>query len=112
MREDETNQRLLQLTAKAIGLPGEVGPYGMIASRRRGHAVVSGQWNPLADLDDAIDVANELMLTISFGYGSVTASKGDYVNVASKDPDPIRATCRAIVQAAAFLGKQHPHKIP
>ncbi len=33
MNDDETNMRLLRMTAKAIGLQGEVGPYGMVASR-------------------------------------------------------------------------------
>lgn len=96
-----TDLELLELAAKAIG-----------EEFHSGHITVSGkqyewvEWNPLTDDGDALRLAVKLGLQV---YGrEIGCSVDDYIFVDEADcgGDPYAATRRAIVRAAAEIGKQ------
>lgn len=68
-----------------------------------------GVWNPLTDDGDALRLAVQLMLTIDFYHGltrpGVGASRDPVEWTENFDADPCAATRRAIVSAAAKIGK-------
>ena len=86
-----TDRELLELAAKAAGL--EVVTPTMLKY---------GQWNPLTDDGDALRLAVKLNLfnTRSKGYEWPDAEL-----FARHEDDPYAATRRAIVRAAAEIGK-------
>lgn len=101
-----TDQDLLELAAKAAGYE---------YSARGGYIVVDGipgNWNPLFDDGDALRLAVRLQLTIEQLTHSVWASPPD------TDLRPVREKCdsstrvnvtrRAIVRAAAEMGRDKP----
>ncbi len=95
-----TDRELLELAARAAGIdldwdvPPKSPPWRMTGEGEdRGPAA---QWNPLTDDGDALRLAVKLGLD------------GDFVTlmISSKhDGDPYAATRRAIVRAAAEIGK-------
>ena len=89
-----TDRELLELAAKAAGL--EVVTPTMLKY---------GQWNPLTDDGDALRLAVKLNLfnTRSKGYEWPDAEL-----FARHEDDPYAATRRAIVRAAAEIGKATP----
>jgi hypothetical protein len=89
--DEMTDRELLELAAKAAGL--EVVTPTMLTY---------GQWNPLTDDGDALRLAVKLNLfnTRSNGYEWPDAEL-----FARHEDDPYAATRRAIVRAAAEIGK-------
>jgi len=107
-----TDKELLELAAKAAGLPecGWMGPAFMYVKDN-----TFTDWNPLTDDGDALRLAVKLNLAIypqdqtSTGIWSTAAHwgkvLGDEFSEKVKDKDPYAATRRAIVRAAAEIGK-------
>lgn len=105
-----SDRELLELAAKAAGIDlgweNEI-PYTGMGSYMPAH------WNPLTDDGDALRLAVKLRLEIYFfdGFGEVVAEH----NTASYEPgreqyanDMNAATRRAIVRAAAEIGRSMP----
>lgn len=110
-----TDRELLELAAKAAGIPEDDAPcYGEdvgIMVRIDGHALF---WNPLERDGDALRLAVKLGMTVYVDthpsgcecteVNSVTYPSGGY-SVVNHDADPAAATRRAIVVCAAEIGK-------
>ena len=66
-------------------------------------------WNPLTDSGDAFELAVKLRLTVNCSYDDVTLCGQEFtqkeVFIERNGEDPLAATRRAIVRAAAELGK-------
>lgn len=92
-----TDDRLLELAAKAAGLPWD-------------QWVIDGDdsWNPLTDDGDALRLAVSLDLVVYCSRPSPSASSpgGSHAHVEFGRADPYAATRRAIVRAAAEIGRQ------
>lgn len=79
---------------------------------------VPTKWNPLADDGDALRLAVKLRLSVKHGteIGDSTPSAYAYFGDAGEccfEPhgtDPLDATRRAIVRAAAEIGRNHEHE--
>lgn len=105
-----TDRELLELAAKAAGwtlvwksLGGEMpNPFMFNESD-----ATSGAWNPLTDDGDALRLAVKLELEIFFTSQNIRATNRhiDQVPAENKGSDPYAATRRAIVRAAAEIGK-------
>lgn len=106
-------KELLTLAARAIGLTGEMQYAGTMLIGLR-HA--KGIWNPLVYYADTFHLMVTLRIDLEFGQETVTASafgapdsEGycDYPGAVAVDytSNPYYATCRAITQAAAEIGK-------
>jgi hypothetical protein len=97
-----TDRELLELAAKAAGKThyGEYSPNG-------GLKTTGGWWNPLTDDGDALRLAVKLGMDLSLWGTDVFAKKGSKAlgQVFSGD-DRHAATRRAIVRAAAEIGKE------
>lgn len=119
-----TDGELLEKAAKSIGLKyikpaeGYGGEFGLIAGIETLHSVTdrcgATTWNPLADDGDALRLAVELDLIVSLAYTEVgKEAVVFYLNeiqhqmrcVVPHGSDPYAATRRAIVRAAAEIGK-------
>ena len=92
-----TDRELLELAAKAAGF-----------NAFAGHAkqMIESGWNPLTDDGDALRLAVKLHIPLRFeedfdGWGVVAGTDGEMCK-----PDPYAATRRAIVRAAAEIGKE------
>jgi hypothetical protein len=68
-----------------------------LAAKAAGNGFVIGYWNPLTDDGDALRLAVKLNLW--------EAVRNGYQHADSSDSDPYAATRRAIVRAAAELGR-------
>ena len=96
-----TDKELLELAAKAAGI--EI--YTQI-----GNTVLYpvgkylGHWNPLTSNDDALRLAVKLEMSIVFGANYVVVGDVQMPTVNNSN-DPYAATRRAIVRAAAEIGK-------
>ena len=110
-----TDRKLLELAAKAAGAEFEVSDEeGVYLHQPIGG--VAGSWNPLNDDGDALRLAVVLSIRLTEFKDTVVKSRG----VAWKDgnascalwepegTDPFAATRRAIVRAAAEIGKAMP----
>jgi len=99
-----TDKELLELAAKAAGYDFEwFGQHFHIALDDRRFT----GWNPLTDDGDALRLAVKLDLEILFTYNTVRAlphTRG-ILHIENKSDDPYAATRRAIVRAAAEIGK-------
>jgi hypothetical protein len=102
-----TDKELLELAAKAAGITGLNKPNGSIVVHDK-HGI-SKTWNPLTDDGDALRLAVKLRIEICYPYmlpqgiEAVRASTDTYEAIGD---DPYAATRRAIVRAAAEIGKQ------
>lgn len=94
-----TDRDLLELAAKASG---ELTPswYGNDAYFEG----VLSRWNPLEDDGDALRLAVHLFQDIKFWYFDNSVSVGNNMRVVCGD-DQLAATRRAIVRAAAEIGR-------
>jgi hypothetical protein len=101
-----TDRELLELAAKAIGLPecGWMGPAFMYVKDN-----TFTDWNPLTDDGDALRLAVKLGVQITI---TLDGDDGDHfpktmVDWATEEHlnDPYAATRRAITRAAAEIGK-------
>ncbi len=104
------DKELLELAAKAAGIEGEWydNPFGSgFMTAYIGNADVA-PWNPLTDDGDALRLAVKLRLELGFPKEYCVWSFGTNGVVCTEDPsnDPYAATRRAIVRAAAEIGKQ------
>lgn len=115
-----TDRELLELAAKAIGArpytdrawPGlclsdddECDPFYV-----NHHGSNAKNWNPLKKDDDALRLAASLGIHIAF-YGdhiAVQQTKTKLITAQARDGDMFAATRRAIVRAAAEIGKAMP----
>jgi hypothetical protein len=101
-----TDHELLNLAAKAAGIELQA----FYHPARGVFPVSGGSWNPLTDDAEALQLAVQLkmsMLLDSRGFrGSMTwVRAGETEKTQHHDGDPYAATRRAIVRAAAEIGK-------
>ena len=78
---------------------GDGAPNGWVTGR---------EWNPLTDDGDALRLVVKCNLNVCVGYGSVSAclqDDGSFHRVEEIKDDPYAATRRAIVRAAAEIGR-------
>ena len=112
-----TDRELLELAAMAAGIThllggwfDDVGQAGLLSGRLgNGRSV----WNPLADDGDALRLAVKLNLGISIPVhqtirADVVCFRDASVNAREGGDDPHAAARRAIVRAAAEIGKAMP----
>jgi hypothetical protein len=93
-----TDRELLQFAAKAAGEWPSPEPFEHVLSR----------WNPLTDDGDALRLAVKLNITVrrSDEYdASYAVAPYDPTLISETDADPYAATRRAIVRAAAEIGR-------
>lgn len=105
--QDMTDRELLELAAKAAGIQfSELGG-GARYAPQPGIMQPYVPWNPLAEDGDALRLAVTLHLTVSVGLSgsTVTDAFRNPLAVIMHDNDPYAATRRAIVRAAAEIGK-------
>jgi hypothetical protein len=102
-----TDRELLENAAKAAGIGG----FWVDAGLNTGSNSTPRIWNPLADDGDALRLAVKLNIRIrpmpGFGDDCVLCS-ADHKNAWAQEPfanDPLAATRRAIVRAAAEIGR-------
>lgn len=113
-----TDRELLELSARSIGLDGAFEDKkemirDFVFERRFGVRTKTGRlWNPLEDDGDALRLAVKLGMNIDVGVNPVgftaTAVIADYNSVFVDEyhnEDPMTATRRAIVRAAAAIGE-------
>ena len=93
-----TDRELLELAAKAAGVEWDVLYDGPRIPAR------IGKWNPLTDDGDALRLAVKLGIHLCFGANYVIANDVQNPTVNNAN-DPYAATRRAIVRAAAEIGK-------
>lgn len=109
---NETDRELLTWAAKAAGLPHKWIP--MLGKML--HIIDGGNsdtWNPLDNDGDAFRLAVGLRLEIEFGSNFVNVGKSGsnkewHLAREEFGDDPLAATRRAIVRAAAEIGMQMP----
>ena len=104
-----TDRELLEMAAKAaeIELPNPT----LRVTHMRG--VAPKLWNPLVDDGDALRLANKLWLEVRHVHGKVHAGMQDKFWCTEDwfpDGDQDAATRRAIVRAAAAIGRTPPTK--
>ncbi len=117
-----TDRELLELAAKAAGIEGEWhegcgNALALVSNKPNGQIY----WNPLADDGDALRLAVKLGLGLGlFNIGSEEARRRHCVWVHCRpgggksrlidviDKDPYATTRRAIVRAAAEIGRRMP----
>lgn len=102
-----TNKELLELAAKAAGIDGTCFDGKFIVDYR---GVGYRSWNPLNDDGDALRLAVKLRMDLmlySDTKGAFIGSRGgNNKQFAETNPeDPYAATRRAIVRAAAEIGR-------
>ena len=111
MNDNMNDRELLELAAKAY----------LDKSWHGNEAYMRGfmsTWNPLADDGDALRLAVKLGMVIdarytqqeAFRYNRVTfwstPSRGEHISFEDVEMEPLAATRRAIVRAAAEIGRQ------
>ena len=103
-----TDRELLELAAKAAGIQfSELGG-GARYAPQPGIMQPYVLWNPLTDDGDALRLAVKCNLNVCVGYGSVSAclqDDGSFHRIEEIKDDPYAATRRAIVRAAAEIGR-------
>ena len=96
-----TDRELLELAAKAAGYE---------YAKNGGYIVVDGipgNWNPLSDDGDALRLAVRLEMDVSLGLRGAVIEQGHGHKVQDiDDDDPYAAARRAIVRAAAEIGRR------
>jgi len=107
-----TDRELLELAAKAAGYVIEINYYGMY---RHGlfnteKCVPPALWNPLTDDGDALRLAVKLNLHLGLESSVANAWQGgmNHWQTEPHNGDPMAATRRAIVRAAAQIGRAMP----
>jgi hypothetical protein len=101
-----TDRELLEAAAKAAGIE-----FGWIHDTPRIRAEMGWTpWNPITDSGDAFELAVKLRLTTNCSYDDVTLCGQEFtqkdVFIERNGEDPYAATRRAIVRAAAAIGKE------
>jgi hypothetical protein len=98
-----TDRELLEAAAKAVGIGSYKGDYA------NGLDTKTGFWNPLTDDGDALRLAVKLGISVSQerrnGCVFCDANEGKVTADEEFGTDPYAATRRAIVRAAAEIGR-------
>lgn len=97
-----SDRELLELAAKAVGGIVYIEDLGFIFEDEYGNR--GPWWNPLGNDGDALRLAVKLNLHVLEGI----AQDGEGRIFCDKSPDPYAATRRAIVRAAAEIGRAMP----
>lgn len=111
-----TDKELLELAAKAAGvllirsrLDDQLHKDMLASNSARNPHHESGPWNPLQDDGDAMRVAVKLGIGILYveitGEAEVRCNNGTFTYCEYGPDDPYAAARRAIVRAAAEIGK-------
>jgi len=113
------DREMLELAARALGMPEAPKQYRIADGLPIVITYMGKPWNPLTDDGDALRLAVKLLIRVSvnraFGLsipGSVTVEYQDRdgfyfaLGEAVANGDPYAATRRAIVRAAAEIGRQ------
>ena len=102
---DAQEQRmLLELAAKAAGY--KVHSSGKLFWVWKDSNVEWVDWNPLSDDGDALRLAIQLEMDVSFGLRGAVIEQSHGKKIQELDDnDPYAATRRAIVRAAAEIGR-------
>jgi hypothetical protein len=97
-----TDRELLELAARAAGYTALWNLDGLLVKE------LGGRWNPLTDDGDALRLAVKLEMELKVYNTSAHAAsaKCERSVCASEKGDPLAATRRAIVRAAAEIGKE------
>lgn len=109
-----TDRELLEMAAKAAGIPVEWDGDGFVRPVPFKGFTNYEPWNPLADDGDAlrlavkIGISKTLLLEVGCGGVDCEFQRGTAQAFYSHDGDPYAATRRAIVRAAAEIGKAMP----
>lgn len=102
-----TDRELLELAAKAVGI--EKGEYridcGISTTNSDGRHGYLPRWNPLDDDGDAMRLAVKLEMDVCFGANYVIVRGSVQTPTVNNANDPYAATRRAIVLAAAKIGR-------
>lgn len=101
-----TDRELLELAAIACGeLRGE-----WVGNDAYFDGVLT-RWSPLTDDGDALRLAVKLLFEIDMGRGCIAIRHSTGIKILEAfNHDPYAATRRAIVRAAAEIGRQHEHQ--
>ena len=109
-----TDRDLLELAAKAAGIEGRYAsldefPDWMTVHDGEGVYYTSSQaWNPLTDDGDALRLAVKFLFEIDMGRGCIAIRHSTGIKVLEAfNHDPHAATRRAIVRAAAEIGRNN-----
>jgi hypothetical protein len=114
-----TDRELLEAAAKAAGVEIHESDDGTMQRRPvwamthyvQGQPYSETVWNPLGDDAQALRLAVKLRLTINCSYDDVALCGQEFtqkeVFLERNGEDPLAATRRAIVRAAAELGKEN-----
>jgi hypothetical protein len=104
-----TDRELLELAAKAAGIVW----YGAAGEEFDGCTYFDigedevVKWNPLLDDGDALRLAVKLLFEIDMGRGCIAIRHSTGIKILEAfNHDPLTATRRAIVRAAAEIGRQ------
>ena len=107
-----TDKELLELAAKAAGIEHHGYCTEGFLFVGDGECGRWDRWNPLLDDGDALRLAVKLRIELEFydGFEEVFATENTIEAISQTEPyknDPYAATRRAIVRAAAEIGRSH-----
>jgi len=100
-----TDRELLELAAKSAGI-GLIAWTKFFDEWKFACNPCGEPWNPLIDDGDALRLAVKLEIELWFGNGGLNASGMSMDIEEDYGEDPAAATRRAIVRAAAEIGKR------
>lgn len=101
------DRELLELAAKAAGIQYTISENGAFLIAPYTNPLAKVSWNPLTDDGDAFRLAVKLRMSVKNTEirASVIVEHGWVVTTEPHNNDPLAATRRAIVRAAAEIGK-------
>ncbi len=104
-----TDRELLELAAKAAGykkLSISADRESYFVSDQNSNSPLRFLWNPLTDDGDAMRLAVKLLFEIDMGLGCIAIRHSTGIKILEAfNNDPYAATRRAIVRAAAEIGR-------
>jgi hypothetical protein len=101
-----SDREMLELAAKAAGFQNYTIRGDTVYVKTGTARVDSGYyWNPLTDDGDALRLAVKLNIDVCFGANYVIARGSVQMPIVNNANDPYAATRRAIVRAAAAIGR-------
>ena len=106
---NQMDRETLELAALAAGI--ELAGFTEHHSWPVGERLDGGWWDPITDGEDALSMAAELKMSLSYGSGTVFAqhrtSDGFWINSSSQilADEPGKAYRTAIIECAAKVGK-------
>lgn len=104
---NETDTELLELAAKAAGFFLQIAPVSQTLHITTPDGNLQGEWNPLTDDGDALRLAVKLKIGCEIHSGRAWAWSETIQGVLEEllGSNPYAATRRAIVRAAAEIGR-------